>query len=209
MSTLRAVAVVVVLPIFLAFYRRFFASSSSPASSTATSEEREPLLGSLNGSAGAPGHVDTESGPRREDTKQISTAAVAQELVIVRICFVIDALGMFLLSISRSSCDIILCELTFFHCGLLLLLLSLTTETFCIATAIGSLGSPAGPSLQALVTLAASPDELGRILAGFSVLESAAVAVRSPTLFALYSVTLEVLPQAVWLVATVSAKLAI
>lgn len=58
--------------------------------------------------------------------------------------------------------------------------------------------------MQALVTLAAPPGEVGRVLAGFSVLESLAVALRSPVFYPLFSATLETLPGAIWWLAAVS-----
>lgn len=60
------------------------------------------------------------------------------------------------------------------------------------------MGAPAAPSLQALVTLAASPSEVGRVLAGFSILECTGVAVRNPVLLGLYTATLEVAPKTIW-----------
>ena len=72
------------------------------------------------------------------------------------------------------------------------------------ATAIGSLGAPAAPSIQALVTLAASPSELGRVLAGFSILECTGVAIRNPVLLGIYTATLEVAPKTIWFFTAVS-----
>jgi len=54
------------------------------------------------------------------------------------------------------------------------------------------------PSLRALVTLAVTPAEFGRVLAGFSVIESIAVALRTPLLFGLYTATLSGAPNVVW-----------
>lgn len=70
---------------------------------------------------------------------------------------------------------------------------------------VGSLGAAAGPSLQSLVTLAAAPDEMGRVLAGKSALESAAIALRSPAFYALFDATLETMPGSIWLLAAVSS----
>ena len=68
---------------------------------------------------------------------------------------------------------------------------------------VGSLGAAGGPSLQTLVTLAAAPEEMGRILAGKSAIESAAAALRSPLFFAVYNATLESMPGAIWLLGAV------
>lgn len=70
--------------------------------------------------------------------------------------------------------------------------------------AVGALGAPGGPSLQSLVTLAAPPDQVGRALAGKSMLESTAAALRGPLFYALYDATLDTMPGAIWLLATVS-----
>ena len=72
------------------------------------------------------------------------------------------------------------------------------------ATVISSLGAPAGPSIQALLTLAAPPGEIGRVLAGLSVVQSGAVALRSPVFNPLFNATLEKMPGAIWWMSAVS-----
>ncbi|KAK7689836.1 hypothetical protein QCA50_006475 [Cerrena zonata] len=128
----------------------------------------------------------TETSPLLEESTQshqsslvqkriaFQVASAAQELLVTRMCFLIDAVGMILVSFSRDSTGIM------------------------ISTVIGSMGAPAAPSLQALVTLAASPSELGRVLAGFSILECTGVALRNPILLGLYTATLEVAPRTIW-----------
>lgn len=106
MSILRAVAVVIILPIFLSIFRRLYRTAA--ATPSAVPDEREPLLTSSNGHSNH-SHDENSSGGKKED---ISIAAVTQELVIVRICFVVDALGMLLLSASRSPLEIIICEIS-------------------------------------------------------------------------------------------------
>lgn len=72
------------------------------------------------------------------------------------------------------------------------------------ATVVGAFGAPAGPSMQALLTLAAPPGETGRVLAGLSILQSAAVALRGPVLVSLFNATLEKAPGAIWWLSAVS-----
>lgn len=72
------------------------------------------------------------------------------------------------------------------------------------ATAIGSLGAPAGPSIIALLTLVSSPDEFGRMIAGVAMIEAAATVVRDPTLFAVYAMTLDTFPSSVWYLTSVN-----
>ena len=71
---------------------------------------------------------------------------------------------------------------------------------------LGSLGAPAFASLMALVTMGAPPNETGRVLAGLSVLESLAVALRNPVFFPLFQATLERAPGAIWWLAAVSCE---
>lgn len=61
--------------------------------------------------------------------------------------------------------------------------------------------------MQALITLAAPPGEMGRVLAGLSVLESLAVALRSPMFVPLFNATLEKVPGAVWWLSAVRVLL--
>ncbi|OBZ74388.1 Importin-13 [Grifola frondosa] len=172
MSISRALAILCILPAFISVYRRFFAShivetgrtERSPLAS-GSSDECTPLLNERTSD-----QVDNVA----RDVRSTAT----QELVICRVSFVLDAAGMFLISLSRNAGEVTL------------------------ATAVGAFGAPAGPSLQALVTLAAPRDQLGRVLAGFSVLESAAIALRNPVLFALYGATLETCPGVVWWITT-------
>lgn len=64
------------------------------------------------------------------------------------------------------------------------------------------LGGAAGPSLWSLITLAAPPSKIGRALAGFSALNVAATALRSPAFHALFGTTVETIPRVVWLFAS-------
>lgn len=57
--------------------------------------------------------------------------------------------------------------------------------------------------MQALVTISAPQDEMGRVLAGLSVLESLAVALRNPVFFPLFQATLERMPGAIFGLAAV------
>ncbi|KAI0075084.1 MFS general substrate transporter [Panus rudis PR-1116 ss-1] len=117
-------------------------------------------------------------GPATRSQEMLQKLSATQELLVSRTCFCIDAIGMILISLSRNSRDV------------------------TIATALGSLGAPATPSLQALVTLAAPSSEIGRILAGFSIIECAGVALRNPIMFGIYGATLRVAPRTIWFVAS-------
>ena len=68
------------------------------------------------------------------------------------------------------------------------------------------LGVAAGPSLWSLITLAASPSELGRVIAGISALNAVATALRDPVFHALFSATLATMPGSLWLFASVSSQ---
>jgi len=177
MAGARAFSVLCVLPAFIAVYQRFF-SPYRPihlrrnSSQSHQAEDVTPLLDEVTA-----GEINAEVDAYEQG--KLQEVSAAQELLICRISFAIDALGMFLISLSRNRTGIL------------------------ISTTIGSLGAPNAPSLQALVTLAAPPAELGRILAGFTILESAASTVRNPLMLAVYSATLERYVGAVWWFAAV------
>jgi len=118
--------------------------------------------------------VDDTSTAETLLARKFQKTPAAQELFICRVCFLLDALGMILVSLSTSSTQV------------------------SIAGMIGSLGSPGYPSLQALTTMASPPAKLGRVLAAMSIIESAAFALLNPLVFGLYNVTLELWPGAVW-----------
>lgn len=84
-------------------------------------------------------------------------------------------------------------------------LLATMLKTF-LAMFLGSMGAPAGPSLDALVTRAAGPGEIGRVLAGFSIIQSAIVSLRGPVLFLVYSMTLERYHTVIWWFVAVSVS---
>ncbi|KAI0792113.1 major facilitator superfamily domain-containing protein [Abortiporus biennis] len=163
LSVSRALAVLVALPVFLVIYRRLFAFKLA----VSEPHERSLLLDTAE--------EQTDDQSNADSISRVKSAA--QELFICRICLVIDACGMILITFCQN------------------------TKQIAASTIFGSFGAPAGPSLQALITLATSPQSLGRVLAGVSVIESLAVALRSPILFTIYNLTLEKLPITVWIFA--------
>ncbi|KAJ6583768.1 major facilitator superfamily domain-containing protein [Mycena sp. CBHHK59/15] len=155
MAISRAISVMCILPLFLAFYRFLV----TPKSGTVVERERQSLLA------------------EPEITAEATVAqkmSAAQDLLICRICFVIDAVGMIATAFARNAGGI------------------------AAAMVVGSMGAPAGPSLDALVTRAAPSGEIGQVLAGFSIIQSAIVSLRGPVLFLVYSATLETHPTVVW-----------
>lgn len=111
-SVARAFSVLAVLPTFLALYRKLYANKKFNLDKDTTNDSTETthLL---------PENEDTtlsEYTQSREhfhsDKKRIAsqTASAAQELLVTRICFLIDAVGMILVSLSRDSTGIMICE---------------------------------------------------------------------------------------------------
>ena len=100
-----------VLPIFLALYRKLYANKKYKL------DQNIPSHGSTETSPLPPPAEDTSlSGHTNEQVpsvqKQIASqaASAAQELLITRICFLIDAMGMILVSLSRDSTGIMICK---------------------------------------------------------------------------------------------------
>ncbi|GJE91947.1 MFS general substrate transporter [Phanerochaete sordida] len=170
-SIARAVSVMFLLPVFLTAYQWLTARKKSqtqpvpaPDPNTARASETTPLLAEA-------------AQQNSESASQLDASSLSQELTIVRVCLVLDAIGMFAIERSRNTGEVIL------------------------AAIVSSFGAPAGPSMQALLTLAAPPGEVGRVLAGLSILQSAAAAVRGPIFAPLFNATIEKAPGAIWWVA--------
>ena len=199
MTISRAVSVLCLLPLFVAFYRRFINRPSGTElqerSGADDATERTPLLTEANPEPA----VETGDIANNRDDGSNKVSA-AQELVICRISLLLDALGMLFTWRSNSTRDVAICT---YHPSSRNVHFEVNWSTNT-AMVIGSLGAAAGPSLQSLITLAAAPEEMGRVLAGKSALESAAVALRSPAFYALFDATLETNPGTIWLLAAVS-----
>ncbi|EGN97215.1 hypothetical protein SERLA73DRAFT_74925 [Serpula lacrymans var. lacrymans S7.3] len=184
MSVSRAFSVLCILPLVKVLYRRVVSEDSVQLDVA----QSEPLFGTRESTEDSPraevsndANADASNAPSAdvsiEDTLRAQKArklSAKQELLICRVCFLIDTLGMLLVSVSKSPTQV------------------------SIAVAIGSLGAPAVPSLQTLTTLASPPSELGRVLAALSIIESAVLALRSPILFGIYNLTLGSSPEVVW-----------
>ncbi|EKM49728.1 uncharacterized protein PHACADRAFT_265378 [Phanerochaete carnosa HHB-10118-sp] len=167
-SVARAITVTFLFPMFLAAYQWLTnrnQSTEEPTSihDTVPTDETTPLLAEA-----------THEPQASESTPPAEATSISQEIIVVRICLLLDALGMLAIERSRNVGEAI------------------------FATAMSSLSAPAGPSMQALVTLAAPPGEIGRVLAGLSILQSAAVALRGPVFVPLFNATLEKAPGAIW-----------
>ncbi|EKM49729.1 uncharacterized protein PHACADRAFT_154268 [Phanerochaete carnosa HHB-10118-sp] len=167
-SVSRAASVMFLLPMCVAAYqwlvnRKQAAKQLATAYATVPADETAPLLAEA-----------TQELQASESTPPAEATSISRELTIVRVCLVLDALGMLAVGCSRNANEVV------------------------FATVVGAFGAPAGPSMQALVTLAAPPGETGRVLAGLSILQSAAVALRGPVLVSLFNATLVKAPGAIW-----------
>jgi len=168
MSVTRALAVLCVMPAVIYIYRRL-AGLGTVQKTPTDPTERTPLLTENPTSTLAEG--SGQGGPAATIE---TTVTIKQDLFIARMCFFIDVAAFFI--IGRSN----------------------TPKGLAAGAIAGSLGAPANPSLRALITLAAGPSALGRVLAGFSIIESAAGVVRNPVMFGIYRATVHVSPTAIW-----------
>lgn len=167
----RAISLMALLPLLVKGYQWLVNDSKSllapaPVSDLLSADEATPLLAEA-----------TAEAPPDSSVCATKAASVSQELAILRLCLVLDALGMLALERSRSVREVLL------------------------ATVLSAFGAPAGPSMQALLTLAAPPDEVGRVLAGLGVLQSVAVALRGPVFVPVFNATLTRAPGAIWCMA--------
>lgn len=112
----RAFSVLAVLPTFLALYRKFYANKKFNLDKDTTNDSTETThLLPENEDTTLSGYTQSrEHSP--SDKKRIAsqTASAAQELLVTRICFLIDAVGMILISLSRDSTGIMICECALF-----------------------------------------------------------------------------------------------
>ncbi len=197
MAISRSTSVLFILPIFVGVYgciaRRGTANIGNQKSRASTTEadERTPLMAEIRA---------VESNHKEDVLSQQSAAA--QELIISRVCLVLYAIGMLFTWRSENIVEVISCTSDTIPLRFMFTLTK--SSSIHTATYVGSLGAAAGPSLQALLTLAAPPEGFGRVLAGFSILELAATALSGPIMFGLYNATVEVMPGLVWLVSAVS-----
>jgi len=113
------------------------------------------------------------------------TVSAAQDLTIPCLCFAIAATGLILIPFGRDFDEI------------------------TAAAAFGSLGVPASPSLLALAALASSPSQFGRVFAGFSIIETAVVALQQPLFFGLYRATTSTVPNLIWWLAAALLALSV
>lgn len=110
MTISRAISVLCILPLFVAVYRRFINRPEDVDQSTISDgedgnvTERTPLLaGDSQQTAVEAGEAGNSSSTQ---TKEISAA---QELVICRIGFLLDALGMLFTWRSNNATEVALC----------------------------------------------------------------------------------------------------
>ncbi|EED77869.1 predicted protein [Postia placenta Mad-698-R] len=110
--------------------------------------------------------VDVGSGKSRFDCK----VAVRQELLLCLICFVVKAMSLALIPLSRNA------------------------SHFSVAYIVDAFSSPVDASLFTLTTLATEPGQIGRVLMGVSVIKDIALALREPLLSAISKAILEKTP---------------
>ncbi|CAL1713549.1 unnamed protein product [Somion occarium] len=103
MSMARAFSVLCVLPAFLALYRKLYANRVYKLNNTTHSNgasETSPLLA----------EHDTQASQNNTPSTDQTSASAAQELLVARVCFLIDAVGMILISLSRNPAEIMICK---------------------------------------------------------------------------------------------------
>lgn len=172
----RSLAVLCVLPVFVTILNWFIVRRGRssvrdlPVQSESSAESQAELATSTETTPLLPSSLDDDSA----ETQKIYEASILREKIVSCASFAMEAVGMILLSSSQNVVEII------------------------NAVIIGALGAPAQISLQTLVTFAAAPDSLGRVLVGFSLIEMAANAISSRFLSALYRVTYKEAPGMVW-----------
>ncbi|PCH34820.1 MFS general substrate transporter [Wolfiporia cocos MD-104 SS10] len=152
MAAIATISMTILFPIFSMFYRQFrvppielSATRDVPSSSSVQNAEVNAESPSETTPLLEPTHVNVPQA--NNSSPEISTK---QELLSCVICLAICAGGAFLLSLSNAVVYAI------------------------IATALIAFGSPAMPSLQALVTINIEPHKLGQVLSGFSTLQCVA-----------------------------------
>lgn len=186
--TLRVLVAFCLIPAFVLLYRKY-----------ATRHQRTPIQGwptqdglSIvdieldNAPKGTNLHgdsiVDVGSGKSRFDCK----VAVRQELLLCLICFVVKAMSLALIPLSRNA------------------------SHFSVAYIVDAFSSPVDASLFTLTTLATEPGQIGRVLMGVSVIEDFAHASRKPLLSAISKATLEKTPfTACWFAAGICVLCAV
>lgn len=186
--TLRVLVAFCLIPAFVLLYRKY-----------ATRHQRTPIQGWTtqdglsivdieldNAPKGTNLHgdsiVDVGSGKSRFDCK----VAVRQELLLCLICFVVKAMSLALIPLSRNA------------------------SHFSVAYIVDAFSSPVDASLFTLTTLATEPGQIGRVLMGVSVIEDFAHASRKPLLSAISKATLEKTPfTACWFAAGICVLCAV
>lgn len=187
---LRGLVALCLVPAFVLLYRKY-----------ATRHQRTPIQGWTtqdglsivdieldNAPKGTNLHgdsiVDVGSGKSRFDCK----VAVRQELLLCLICFVVKAMSLALIPLSRNASHFSVGEFP------VILLDNVHALKFCSAYIVDAFSSPVDASLFTLTTLATEPGQIGRVLMGVSVIEDFAHASRKPLLSAISKATLEKTP---------------
>ncbi|EKM49725.1 uncharacterized protein PHACADRAFT_33288 [Phanerochaete carnosa HHB-10118-sp] len=195
-SVSRAVIVVFLLPMFLAAYQwlAWLANWKRP--------ERKPASVHIDVAADetAPLLVEATQEPQADENTQTTapSPSASKRLAMIRICLMVSALGMLATESSRNVGEVALGLCSAYSA------LQYPSDTMTTATVASSFGTLAVPFMQALLTLAAPPGATGRVLAGLSILQSAAIALRGLVFVTLFDVTLEKASGAVWWLSAVS-----